>query len=75
MDPSYRIYFKFTKMGGGSGSTKNLRRLNYCEFGHPGSAVYRQQWGEVKTEMAALIGLNMVENLLMLIPLEYTGYF
>ena len=38
-----------------------------------GLQYYRQQWEEVKTEMAALIGLNMVENLLMLIPLEYTG--
>ena len=38
-----------------------------------GLQYYRQHWGEVKTEMAALIGLNMVENLLLLIPLEYTG--
>ena len=26
-------------MGGGSGSTKNLRMLNYREFGHPGNTV------------------------------------
>ena len=39
MPPSYRIYFKFTKIGGASGSTQNLRVLNYREFGHPGSTV------------------------------------
>ena len=32
-------------MGGGSGSTKNLRMLNYREFGHPGSTVlYIDPW-------------------------------
>ena len=39
VDPSDWLYFKFTKIGGGSGSTKNLRMLNYREFGHPGSTV------------------------------------
>ena len=43
------------------------------DFGDGNLKYYRQQWEEVKTEKVALIGLNMVENLLMLIPLEYTG--
>ena len=53
--PSYRIYFKFTKIGGASGSTKNLRVLNYREFGHPGSTVYRKQTLAFKHNRALLV--------------------
>ena len=34
---------------------------------------YKQMWGEVKKEMLGLIVLNGLENLLMMIPLVYTG--
>ena len=34
---------------------------------------YKKQYQEVKLEMKLMIGLNMVENLLMLVPLFYTG--
>ena len=34
---------------------------------------YKKQYQEVKLEMKLMIGLNMVENLLMLVPLLYTG--
>ena len=36
-------------------------------------AHFRNKWREVRKEMMGLIFLNMVENLLMMIPLIYTG--
>ena len=34
---------------------------------------HKRQWAEVQREMGSLIGIKTLENLLMLIPLLYTG--
>ena len=43
------------------------------DFGDGDLRHYKKQYQEVKLEMKLMIGLNMVENLLMLVPLLYTG--
>ena len=45
------------------------------DFGDGDLRHYKKQYQEVKLEMKLMIGLNMVENLLMLVPLLYTGEF
>ena len=45
------------------------------DFGEGDLLLFKKQWAEVNLEMKLLIGLNTVENILMLIPLVYTGQF
>ena len=45
------------------------------DFGDGDLRHYKKQYQEVKLEMKLMIGLNMVENMLMLGPLLYTGEF
>ena len=43
------------------------------DIGDEDLRLHKKQWAAAQREMGSLIGIKTVENLLMLIPLLYTG--